>query len=234
MRRGIRPSIIKREETINISQPIIQTWNNSTERICPDQVYVPDLDLNLRFYDSDSFVITYLNDIVYVANNITHPQIYMKLGKRKDRDGIDVRLWRNRKILTVWLKKSLEEIILSLFQIRDKLLEGNYVYIDKIYRRKEDSTKIDISDYSFVFEYGRHVYCYTFDELSIKYSEIINETKDKDLTQLPIFHVLSPLDKIKYQNEEEKHLYYLEDKKYWYDKIGNMDVAEYHLLMYEE
>ena len=206
MRRGVcLQEPIRREKPSSVV-----SYSNTSKRICPDRIVDSDLGLNLKFYDSDSFVITYLNEIVYISDNTTHPQIYMRLNKRGIRDGIDVRLWKNKKILTVWITKPLEEIISGLFQIKDKLLKSDYVYINKIHKLKDDywsdSPKIDISDYKFVFDNEGHTCCYTFNELKEKYSEIIDSTKGKDIKQTPILHILSPLEKIKYQTEEQRHL----------------------------
>jgi hypothetical protein len=219
MRRPVRPNANWRKpEQSPPIKPTINSWkNDSVQRVCPDQINV--LGLNLKFSDRDTFIITYYKDVVYVADSVTHPQIYTRLGG--GRSGIDVRLWRNKKILTVWIRRPLEEIIQSLFQIKDKLLNGECIYIKDVHRRNgwiEDGASIDISDYKFIFESNNNIYCYTFDELEEKYHEILELTKDENLLQVPIFHILSPIDKIRYQTEEqleEKHLYYLEDKRYW-------------------
>ena len=55
-----------------------------------------------------------------------------------------------------------------------------------------------------------------------------------DTSSLRPFHLLPPQIKLNFVTHEEKKTLYDMSCEYWTKRIGNMDVAEWHLLMYEE
>lgn len=188
--------------------------------INPDQLICPNLHLNLKSIDNDCIAGT-LSDIELYFGK-WHPDIYNEFHLQY---GLDFRIWFNSKIICFWLDKP--NLFKYLKIIKHRLLHGQYFCV-----HCDTFGELDISDFIVVYQLKNEIIYKTVQEL------IENpEVEYSDNTVCKLRHLLTPT--LKNITEDVnikwiKHLYYVESCKYWTNKISTLDVAEWHLLMYEE
>lgn len=190
--------------------------------IDPDHIYIEEENIKINISFEKQITITYLNDTVYIGNIILHPGIHNEL---KNSDGLDIRIFPDYKFVTIWPQQS-KIYFKSLLDIKNKLKIGDYILLDD-----SEIDNLDISDFYLVFD-DDIIYKYKISELGnidLEYFELKYDHRERT------FHILTPVEKIKSEDfKMDKHFQYIQSNNYWRNKIGNLDVAEYHLLMYEE
>lgn len=187
-------------------------------KVSPDFLEIPEWGYNLKFAAKDSITIAY-NKKELLLTKLPHYKTQMGTG-------FFARLWTDSKILTWWYNPDYNPYV-TLWEIIDLIGCNVKCTIDV-----DMSVVGNIADYTVVFSKDRDtIVREPLKEL--KYNSIpygYNNTRER------VFHTMSPLEKKKREKEnasirEWKHQYYLEDCKVWNKLIGNMDVAEYHILI---
>lgn len=192
---------------------------HKTNTVTPDRIIIPDLNINIYFRDNDQIAGTLCDNVLYFST--VHTDIYKTFSLNS---GIDFRIWIERKIIAFWFDQ--DNIFKQLKTIKDKLINGDFVCINK------HIDKTDISEFTIIYKYNKEIMYKTVKEI-IKNpdTEYSNNRKERFL------HITSPILK-KYlespKDKQDKYQYYLEGCEKWVNIIGNLDVAEWHLLMYEE
>lgn len=167
------------------------------------------------------------------------------INRRKDVYG---RIWTNENIITCWSVASgdikeyvatiVEDIKSNNYTTYYDLLEGE---CNELPKEKNWLHKlIDWNTLSYYWEYkdendGNFYICRE------KVSELLNNNTDVkvDDEQQKLLHLMTPTEKQKaIQNNDdlrkEREEYYKEGENAWLAKHGDIDPAQYHLLMYQE
>lgn len=206
----------------------------------PDRIVVPDWGLFLIFYEGDNVTWTYINNTLYAGKKpFLHPPLYFEYNITKN--GFDGRLWLEEKIFTFWwcadrMDFGQKEIISWTKTVREKLKTGDWIVPSLKGVEAIHPEKVDIADYTFMFIATVNgvpsiVRC-DYEEFIKGDFEIYDCSKLRYFTPSNQSPYLSRLRKRK-EEPTEKSQYQL-SCEYWDRKIGAMDVAEWHLLMYEE
>lgn len=214
------------------------TYKKNTQYANPDEIKINELHLFLNFRDYDAVVFSFVNDALYIGERtIIHPMLYQD-NKINDYC-FDGRLWYDRKYFTFWFNKwdDSKEIFTDICKMQNLLKNKSYVVNTHRTRNKINSIlysiNIDISKYNFLFlieDKGdtKIMLCdYDFIQKQAQNTTII-------LSSTNFHRFFIKLKKTKKEIKKIKYSVYKEDCEYWKNKIGNMDVAEYHLLKYEE
>ena len=184
--------------------------------VTPDRIIVPDLNIKVYFRDWDQIAGTLCNNVLYFST--VHGDIYKTFSLNS---GIDFRIWIERKIIAFWFDQ--DYIFKQLKVIKDKLINRDFICINK------HIDKIDISDFTVIYKHNNEVVYKTVKEIienpDAKYSNNRNER---------FLHITSPILKKYFKSTKDKYKYYLEGCKKWVNTVGNLDIAEWHLLVYEE
>lgn len=211
----------------------------------PDRLIVPEWGTSLLFYENWNMSFTYYRDKLYVGGNAAvHPLMYTHFGFMEE--GFDGRIWYKRKIFTFWYNPDVfsgKRVVEMVKEIRELLLTGDYEFYDYVVpgmkaKPEEPPTTIDISEYTFFFmavidgnpevvKCDYETFINTGFELYNSFNIRFFITAGRGRTRVRNWMV----DSIK--TRREKTAYEL-SCEYWANKIGNMDVAEWHLLIYEE
>jgi hypothetical protein len=214
----------------------------------PDRLIIPDWGMNFLFYENCNVTFTYYKNKLYVGNDVAvHHIMYSHF--RFMEEGFDGRIWYKYKIFTFWYNAdncdmSRERVVEMVKDMKERLLNGDYIYYEHIIpgmkkKREEPPTRIDLSEYTFIF-------IATIDGnpevVKCDYETFINPGFELfDTFKIRFFVTIGRgrgvvrnwmVDSIK-EKKQEKTAYEL-SCEYWENKIGNMDVAEWHLLIYEE
>lgn len=187
--------------------------------VTPDRIIAPDLNIKVHFRAEDQIAGTLCDDVLYFST--IHGDIYKTFSLDH---GIDFRIWMWRGIMAFWFDQ--DDIFKKLEIIRDKLINGDFICINK------HIDKTDISDFTVIYKYNKEI-------MHKKVKEIIEnpDTEYSNNKNERLLHLTSPILKKYFESPKDKlnkYLYYLEGCRKWTKRIGNMDVAEWHLLMYEE
>lgn len=195
--------------------------------ITPECVYCPELNLNLSCRDNDIISLSFYNDTLYCTFNAVHNIKHNEHCSEKD--FLEVRLWTKEKILAMWIYNK-QSVVNSLKKIQEKLISKCYIVENPI---EHDKILIDLSDYNVVFlsEEENFLYlikCNLKEFYNIQCESIIENEYERQ------YHIATPLEKKLMQRKRRFKQYYKEGDKVWNKKANNMDVAQYHLLLYGE
>lgn len=195
--------------------------------VTPECCYIKDWNVSLSWTTENSAAISYYDDTLYVNFNYRHDPDNRKYCKESD--FLELRLWQNEKIICLWTynKSNIASIIRK---IQEKLLIKDYI-------SNESVISIDLYEYDLIFLSNKNnefniTRCNLTEFYIIPDNEIVDNRYERT------YHITSPKDKIRLQQNELfkkfKKKYYDEAEQCMKDKIGDMDVAEYHLLIYGE
>jgi len=193
--------------------------------ICnPDSVYIFKWNLDLEYHDYDSKCITFLknNTVILFRDNHIMLRKYYKI--KKSDVALDLRIWIENKLITFWTSDSknyLKTIKQCLEQIKKENLIDNIDSYNIIFQKKDENNTIFIIDCP-VSEID--------DAIDDEYYFQLNE----NYYNRGRLHLMSPFLKKNFIKQGEIHYQYIKSCQYWSDKIGNLDIAHYHLLIYEE
>ena len=212
--------------------PYSRKLNSAT----PDRIFIPEWNIGCKFYMEEGVTWTYYHNLLYAGKRpLIHPSIYTAYNF-KDM-GFDGRLWTDFKLFTFWwccdCGFGKKEIITWTKEIAEKFRNGDFV-LPKVARLKTDlPDTVDITEYTFMFngivDGAEKVIKCDYDTFIKGEFEIYDHKKLRFFRQKDI----ELGEKILYGESKEKSQYQL-SCEYWDRKIGSMDVAEWHLLMYEE
>ena len=195
----------------------------------PELCYIKDWNINLSLRKGNTISISYYNNTVYSAFNSIHNVYHRKYCN--EQDYLDLRLWIDEKIICLWTY-NIDNIVNIISNIQEKL--ENVDYIGENYK----PIKIDLSEYDVIFTVKDNDNKIKIVKCSLQ--EFYNYPDFNILDNLyqRQYHIFSPVDKMKIKNtfrfKKKKKRYFDEANKKWKDKIGDMDVAQYHMLIYGE
>ena len=195
--------------------------------VTPECCYIKDWNINLSCKDKNTISITYYNNTLYCIFDGIHD---VKHRQHCDEpDFLELRLWIKEKIMAIWTYNK-DNIATILSSIQQKLLAKEYI------SNKEEKDSIDLYEYDLLF--------LTYDDvLSIVRCSLVefylmpsNEIMDNRYERQ--YHILTPDMKEKLKRTSKYRIkqkqYYDESERVLKTKLGNMDLAEYHLLIYGE
>ena len=190
--------------------------NNHLCTVSPDFVRIPDWGYSLKYNDKNAITIAY-NKKELVITRKKHYQIRM-------RDGFFGRLWTNSKVLSWWYTPEYNPYV-TIHEIIDCINYGIKCIIDE-----DIVTLPDINTYTVIFNESSS----TIISLSIPELKQYPFKSQYDNNRIKRLHVMPPTYKFAIKNIDDSikrwnHLYYIEDCKVWTNRIGLMDVAEWHL-----
>jgi len=170
--------------------------------------------------------------------------------KSRDSDTY-VRIWKNYNIITVWSEG--EDNVEKLKKVVNLFKNGNYLSFyenengDAMIVPKENNYMhkgINFNDLVFYWEtteYDDEIDDYSKYVCRAPLSELFNKGVNVDIddSKSKLFHLMTPQEKAQaIQNDEElkkeREEYAKEGDRAWKAKYGNIDPAQYHLLMYQE
>ena len=196
--------------------------------VTPECCYIKEWDINLSCKDKNTISISYYNNTLYTIFNDIHNVNHRKNSNLPDY--LELRLWTDKKIICLWTY-NIDNIIDILINIQEKLKNNDYICENNIL------TEIDISDYNIIFTIKED------DEIKIvkctlqEFYDYPNFNILDNLYQRQ-YHILTPQQKESLKRSgrfrQIQKRYYDEANKKWNDKIGDMDIAQYHMLIYGE
>ena len=201
--------------------------------VSPDCCVIPEWGLHLSCMDNRNMTIALCNDKLFCSHYEKH--IFMEYYKQRKPDDIilEVRAWDEKKIISLWTPSIRGYIKDCLMEIKDRLAVGDYV---ELYGFPNPPT--DLSDYHIIFTIQRALQLFivncVFDELNkIDEYAILDNSIERQ------WHILLPIEKYMHKKnnwaaQRAQYEYYYESIEMWKNKAGDMDIAKYHLLMYEE
>lgn len=178
--------------------------------ITPDRMYIPELGVSKRFDAMDAMVFVFHSGTFYTSGmRGTHPMIYGR--ENLWGPGIDGRLWKDAKVFSFWYREGDDN---PLFEI------------------EEINKQFNVEDYQFVFlgivnGEDKVVSCSYDDIPKIRWD--IRPVDTENLRWI----WSGGVERRKPRKKTDSSAYG-ETCRYWENRIGGMDVAEWHLLMYEE
>ena len=178
--------------------------------ITPDHVEIPEWDIsyNVRI---KTIVGIYQNGKLWIKEGGIHPQMWGKCGS-----SFDFRLLPTGE-LVYWG----QDFPWKYFKNIKYLLDNNqFIRIGRITNIPE-FTSVLVNEPDGIAQY-------TIDELQNVKSNIV------DNSHLRLLHITNPRTKKLLIPKEQVSAEYKESCKFWEDKIGDLDVAEWHLLKYQE
>lgn len=196
--------------------------------VTPECCYIPEWSISLSCQDKNTVSMTFYNDNLYCVFDGIHDVEHRKNENLEDY--LDLRIWTDKKIIAVWIKdKRFAHILL---RIEHKLRDGDY----KVNNGYEPIS-INLAEYDIVFlskeeDHLNIIKCPLYEFYENEDMNIQSNTYERQ------YHILTPMQKeqMKKSGRFRKKLnsYYSEGDKAWKDKIGDMDIAQYHLLIYGE
>jgi len=197
--------------------------------VTPECCYIKDWNINLSCKDKNIISISYYNNTLYAVFDNIHNYIHRKNSNLPDY--LELRLWTDKKIICIWTY-NINNIADILYNIQEKLETADYISDEN-----HTPIKIDLSEYDIILTVKED------DEIKIikcSLEEFYNYPTFNILDNIyqRQYHILTPEQKeIMKKSRRFKQLhkgYYDEANKKWSDKIGDMDVAQYHMLIYGE
>ena len=197
--------------------------------VTPECCYIKDWNINLSCKDKNIISVSYYNNTLYVVFDNIHNYIHRKNSNLPDY--LELRLWTDKKIICIWTY-NINNIADILYNIQEKLETADYIS-----NENHTPIKIDLLEYDII--------------LTVKEDDEIKIIKCslEEFYDYPTFNILDNIYQRQYHilTPEQKEImkksrrfkqlhksYYDEANKKWSDKIGDMDVAQYHMLIYGE
>lgn len=179
-------------------------------KVSPDLIYIKEWKYALSFSAKDAITILYNRTHLYTTVR-KHPMLPIK-------DGFQARIWTDSKIITWWYDPDWHPYI-TIWEMINTAISNHYIQ--------------DLISYTAVFRTNRN----TVIRVPIREMTCSMFNTMYDNTSERALHLMPPLTRkaIEDRNasiKEWRHKYYIEDCKVWTKRIGNMDVAEWHLLIF--
>lgn len=195
---------------------------SKTNVVSPDIIDIPEFGLKLHHTDKDVVTITFGKECFVAADMTKHPSVRCRT---RDYSGLDLRLWTKSKVCAFWYID--ENPFPYICKLKD-------ILINKTYRAYGSMPipKINLEEWRFIFQTIDDCIEATFDDIKQFCTNPPALYNNRSFGRL---HTMRPREKV--MNPIWRNFIsfeYQQDLEYWRNKIGNMDVAEYHLLMYEE
>ena len=200
------------------------------DNITPECCYIKDWNINLSCKDKNTISISYYNNTLYAIFDSIHDTNHRKNSNLSDY--LELRLWTDKKIICLWTY-NINNITDILYNIQEKLETADYIS-DK----NHTPIEIDLSEYDIVFTTKEEnndikvIKCSLEEFYNYPTFNILNNLYQRQ------YHILTPEQKESLKRSGKfKHYhkkYYDEANKKWNDKIGDMDIAQYHMLIYGE
>ena len=195
--------------------------------VTPDRLYIPEWNIDKSHNNKDAYTGSSSLTETYVGSGTCrHPMM------PRDLDLLDFRIWKDTKLIALWTNTT--DALSKLKVGIENIFNGNFTVFGKREWFQE------IYDFDIIFVewdlYENYV-------VKCKYSELEELIDSKELlvdnNKYRVFHLASPIQKqVVIKNDKqlqtEKTLYYKESCKMWSKRIGEIDVCNYHLLIYEE
>lgn len=211
---------------------------SSEDIVTPECCYIKKFDIDLSCRNANTISISFYNNNLYCIFNGIHNIEH--INHSSENDFLEFRLWTDSKILAMWIYNS-STVINTMKIIQEKLFNGEYIIeVQEKYGKYKivddcDKIPINLSEYDLVFLYKKDddleiIRC-SFEEFyNICSNNIVENFYERQ------YHILTPNDKQRFKIKYNKnHINYIkENTKKWKDKIGNMDIAQYHMLIYGE
>jgi len=210
------------------------TYKKKEQYASPDEIRIKDLHIWVTFREINTITFTLINNTLYLGDSASvHPILYAKNNLRGN--GFDGRLWCDKKYFTFWFNDwdNTKEAFINICKINTYIKKKSFIPFTRHNLKKNivdeiNSLNIDITEYMFFF--------LVKDKNDIKvmmcdYDYIKKQAYNTTISVSPTirrFFVRPP------KSKKISYKAYIEDCNYWKNKIGNMDVALYHLLAYEE
>lgn len=201
---------------------------SSDNIVTPECCHIPEWDISLSCQDKNTISIAFYNDTAYCIFNGIHDIKHRENSTLEDY--LELRLWTDRKILAIWItgKDNMKDI---LKRIQQKLLDVDYVANEGY-----EPISIDLSEYEIAFlenvDGTLNIVKCGLGEFYDSDFDVVDNIYERQ------YHILTPEQKerMKRSGRFKKHFdrYHMEGDKVWKDKIGDMDIAKYHLLIYGE
>lgn len=232
---------------------------NKSMSVTPDYLNIEEWGYKLRHNDEDNIPFSYISGDVIVGNSkLKHGSLYRFSEKYKPRqDVFDFRLWTKSKVVCAWIRNSNEifdvlEYVQNAIEANSYISAENAIIKSKIPRfvkhsdfkinnvPKEISKFPSLLDYYIIFKEQTEnsinvIRCKfsDFDDLRKQNIEILNTIDNRG------WHIMNPIQKTSLAKnnrfiKEKLSNYYIESCNMWYNNIGNLDIAYWHLLRYEE
>lgn len=178
-----------------------------TDRIIsPDNIIIPEWHI---FCHTPTTVGIYTEGKLYFSNNC-HPWMWGKV-----KSGFDFRVLPTGE-LVYWGSDYPWSTLKKIKALFDK---GQYTLLARTVKFNLNSVLVNEKD---------GIARYTFDELDQYHPEVRDNLYERER------HLMSPRLKRFMLPKEQVSAEYKESCNYWKNKIGNLDVAEWHLLKYQE
>ena len=189
----------------------------------PDKIIVPEWNIKLRMgMGTYTIALTYLDFKLYVSSR-NHPMLYKDLHINEL--GFDVRIWPKDHYVTFWCDETNKATVTAwLKDIQQKIEKRDYSAGPFFLGKKN----LDITGSTLIFmgiiDNETYVIKCDWDSFLSEDFELADTFSRRMF--LPLIERNSRL-----LNRKAE---YDETARFWEHKIGKMDIAQWHLLMYEE
>ena len=214
---------------------MVRKKKDKQDIINPHMIVVKEWNLYGVFYDDDAITISFDGETVFLSKENfiqKHPGVHSVI---QNYNTVDLRCWEHRKIITFWIYEIDNVQMLKAF--KESVVNGNVKEVTKEGVKETCSLNLDIENLEIIFctKIGDVTYVNKakIDELDDTCNNMVSNHEKR------ISHTSSPT--LKYELtlrdaelKNDRDAYFKEMDRIWTKKHGNMDVAEYHLLMYEE
>lgn len=198
----------------------------------PDWIKVPELGVSKKVYEEDNITFTYHANILYGGGSpILHNALYDEF--KIPSPGFDIRLSPEDRIFTFWFCGLLSNITTKdavelVKALKTKLLLGDWILSKN---SREIPPKIDIGEYEFWFMVssgGDYVVKCDYNSFISKEFELKDFSYKRPCLPIGLRRMEWQRPVVKVKTDYEISC------RCWRNKIGDMDVAQYHIFMYEE
>ena len=183
-----------------------RTELHKDDNLTPDRIVISSWGYDLMAFRNPSTAISFDGMKIYYGFGPCHPPLYEKYP---DKEFLDFRYYPQENLLSLWVYTP-DTIISQLLEFK-----SSYDSMDE--KPFPPTAKL--------------VFLSKGVAVSCPLDEIPKLTTIDDNSYLRQFHVMSPMEKPQHSDREE--LYRLSERA-WVANHGTLDIAEYHLLAYEE
>lgn len=205
--------------------------------VTPDRILLPEREMDIPHHKVKNLAWTYLDGRLYVGRfPMVHPMMY-GICKFKEM-GLDGRLFLDERIVTFWwcshdMAFGKKKILSWMPEMIGKLRAGDWEFIQHPHGTAEEPEPVDIGDWTVMFM-GEVAGVPCIVECDMDTFLEGEGFELHDCTTLRFFRLgpgfLAPRP---WSPPKPKTQYQL-SCDYWKSRAGEMDVAEWHLLMYGE
>lgn len=198
--------------------------------VTPECCYIKDWNINFSCKDKNTISISYYNNTLYAIFDSIHDVKHREHSNLPDY--LELRLWTDKRIICFWTY-NINNIADILYDIQEKLETADYISDES-----HTPIKIDLSEYDIIFTIKEENNDIKVIKCSLE--EFYNYPTFNILDNLyqRQYHILTPEKKESLKRsgrfKQIQKKYYDEANKKWSDKIGDMDIAQYHMLIYGE